>query len=65
MKKRNNTSSSFKGVCWDKNHNRWVAYIDNAGRKNLGSFEDEVQAALAYDRAAKLQFGEFAKVNFP
>jgi hypothetical protein len=34
-------------------------------RFGSGSFEDEMEAAMAYDRRAEELFGEFAYLNFP
>jgi hypothetical protein len=59
-------SSQWKGVTWDSTRNKWRADIHVAGKtKNLGRFTDDVQAALAYDAAAREHFGEFACCNFP
>jgi len=59
------TTSQFKGVHWNSNRQKWVAGI-NVHKKHfyLGSFDIETEAALAYDRAALVHFGEFAKLNF-
>lgn len=44
----------------------WRAKITVCGKEiHLGSFPDAESAARAYDRAARLHFGEFAAVNFP
>jgi hypothetical protein len=60
------SSSKFKGVAWKKSHNRWRARI-MVNRQDifLGYFDDEKDAAMAYDNAARLYFSEFARCNFP
>lgn len=59
-------TSKFKGVCWDKSKNKWMASIHfNYKGIFLGRFHKEKDAALAYDAAARKYFGEFAKTNFP
>lgn len=58
------TSSRFKGVNWHKHRGKWVARITVEGvRKALGYFHEELQAALAYNLAAKNHFGAFANLN--
>jgi hypothetical protein len=58
-------SSQYKGVHWAANCGKWVARITLDGnRRCLGYFVNEVDAALAYDAAARELFGEFARPNF-
>ena len=61
----NNISSKYKGVSWHKNKQKWEARIriDNKP-KYLGYFDDEKEAAEAYDRTAKKHRGEYAFLNF-
>lgn len=62
----NSTGSKYKGLYWDKNQKRWIARIMfEKKRIYLGCFRDEIEAAKAYDRAARKYHGEFACLNFP
>lgn len=63
-KKRKNTISKYKGVCLHKRDKKWGAYIKiNTKQIHLGCFDDEKEAALAYNEAAIKCFGEFALLN--
>ena len=71
-KLKTSATSIFKGVYFDKNYQRrklskcWRSGIRCNGEKiNLGSFYNEIDAAVAYDRAAIKFFGDFARPNFP
>jgi hypothetical protein len=59
-------TSRFKGVCWNRKNEKWMAYIkkDQVSR-TLGHFDDEIEAAEARDKAARELFGEHASLNFP
>ena len=59
-----NCSSKYKGVTWDKDGSCWRAYIKFQGRRmDLGRYGCELEAANAYDTAARQFFGEFALTN--
>ncbi len=60
------TRSGYKGVNWNKVHGWWEACIQvNGVRHHLGTFDDPLIAAKAYDAAARTFFGPYAWPNFP
>ena len=62
-KPRNNTSG-LKGVV--RKGTLWGAQIRSGGKAYyLGTFSTRLQAAWAYDDAARRLHGEFARLNFP
>lgn len=65
-KTKRKTSSIYKGVTYVKSIGKWRAQI-MVNRKNiaLGEYDDEIDSAKAYDKAARKYFGEFARLNFP
>ena len=59
-----NSISKYKGVCWDKDLNKWRSRIFYKGKSiNLGRFSCEIEAARAYNEASKKYHGEFAYLN--
>ena len=60
------TTSRFKGVHLIKKTKKYAAKIQKDGKRYcLGSFDDEIEAAVVYDIKAMELFGEFACFNFP
>lgn len=62
---RRDSTTGYKGVCFDKRSKRYIAYINaNNKRTYLGYFMDKEDAARAYDKAAVSLHGDFARLNF-
>lgn len=58
-------TSPFKGVSWSRQKMKWRSEITVLGRRIfLGLHPLEIDAAKAYDAAARIYFGEFARTNF-
>ncbi len=56
--------SQYKGVRREKRSVRFLASITENGRKvSIGYFDDEKDAARAYNAAAIRLYGEFARIN--
>lgn len=65
--KAKNTTSKYRGVCYRPKLNKskpWTGYISKNGKRfELGYFDNEVDAAKAYNKKAKELWGEFAYEN--
>jgi len=65
-KVKKNPLSKYKGVSFHKTHNKFIASIRYHKKTyHLGYFNNEKEAARAYDNKAIEFFGEFACLNFP
>lgn len=61
---RKNKTSKYKGVCWHKENKRWRVTINaNKHQIYVGNYLLEIDAALAWNEAAKKYHGEFAVLN--
>lgn len=66
MNRRGNvkSSSKYKGVSWEKDRKKWKAAIKVEGKtKNLGRYDSEDKAAIAYNNAALKYLGEKVFLN--
>lgn len=58
-------SGQYRGVRYDERISKWTAKIQvNKKCMWLGSYDTAEMAAREYDKAAKLYFGDFARLNF-
>lgn len=62
---RSKVSSSYKGVFLVANGKYQARIFHDEKDKRLGTFATELEAAHAYDAAARLLHGEYARLNFP
>lgn len=63
--KRKKNTSGYKGVGWVAHCRKWKARIcHHRVEIYLGLYENAQEAAKAYDEAAKVYHGEFARLNF-
>lgn len=60
---RKDSTTGFKGVSYVLETGKWRATIGGPFQ-HLGTFECPEEAARAYDQAASVRFGAFAKTNF-
>lgn len=64
MNSRPKKGRLYKGVFVDPRREGWFAQIRKDGvAKRLGTFATQIEAAIAYNRAAAEMFGEFARLN--
>jgi hypothetical protein len=58
-------TSVYKGIAWVSTRGIWTARLNAHGRRiYIGSFVDETEAALAYDKKAREVLGDAARLNF-
>lgn len=58
-------TSSYRGASWSEDSQGWQARCGiGTQHLHLGIFNTAIEAALAYDKAAREHFGEFASTNF-
>lgn len=63
-KKRKATSSPYRGVSYSATAKKWRAGIEVEGKSiNLGLYDSEDAAAIAYNEAARKYFGPMAYQN--
>ena len=58
------SKSQYKGISWSKEKRKWMSkMMINGKNKSIGSFDNELDAAICYDKIAIKIHGEFIKLN--
>ena len=64
-KPHRNSSSRYRGVSFNKKSGKYVAQIIfNRKNRYLGIYENEIDAAIAYENAARELHGDFFRSQF-
>lgn len=64
QKSQKNSSSKYLGVSWDSTREKWTVHVcKNYKVYSPGRFDNEKEAALAYNKKALELHGEFARLN--
>jgi len=65
MKKPKGNKSGYKGVFWNKKNKNWRSTITCNGKQiEVGSFDNAIDAAKAYDKKSRELSKEFSSTNF-
>ena len=62
-RKRSGTTSTFHGVSWRADQNKWQVSVEKGDVRIRGSFSTETDAAKYYNEKAVLLYGSHAKLN--
>ena len=63
--KKTTKKSRYTGVSYQKSAGKWLSFVTHKGKKDyLGSFDDEIAAAKAYDAKARILRGAGTATNF-
>jgi hypothetical protein len=62
-RKHRDNKSGFKGVCFDKERNKYVAQIWLGRHVVIGRYKTAIEAAKKYNEIALKQWGVFAELN--
>lgn len=58
-------STPYRGVRRHKDGGFEAVFICNHNVTSLGVFADQIEAAMAWDEAARIHYGDMARLNFP